>query len=51
MAPVVPEAMIWVFYNTLNPENYVQDVLKKIADGQTINKIGALLPWHLTFYN
>ncbi len=31
--------------NGLNPETYLRDVLTKIAEGHTINKIDELLPW------
>jgi len=34
--------------NGLNPETYLRDVLLKIAEGHTINKIDALLPWNIT---
>ena len=31
--------------NDMNPEAYLRDILAKIADGQPINKVEALLPW------
>ena len=34
--------------NNVNPETYLRDVLAKIAQGHTINKIDALLPWNIT---
>jgi len=34
--------------NGVNPEAYLKDVLTKIADGHTINRIDELLPWRLT---
>jgi hypothetical protein len=34
--------------NGLDPETYLRDVLTKIAEGHTINKINALLPWNIT---
>jgi len=37
--------------NGLNPETYLRDVLTKIAEGHTINKIDALLPWNITPQN
>jgi hypothetical protein len=30
--------------NGLNPEAYLRDILAKIADGHTINRIGELVP-------
>jgi transposase len=33
--------------NGLNPEIYLRDVLAKIADGHTINRIGELVPWKM----
>jgi hypothetical protein len=38
-------------YNTLKHETYVQDVVRTFAEEQTINKIDALLPWHLIVQN
>jgi hypothetical protein len=37
--------------NDVNPETYLRDVLTKIAEGHTINKIDALLPWNITPQN
>jgi hypothetical protein len=34
--------------NGLNPETYLRDVLAKIAEGRTINKIDSFLPWNST---
>jgi hypothetical protein len=34
--------------NDVNPETYLRDVLTKIAEGHTISKINALLPWNIT---
>ena len=31
--------------NGVRPETYLRDILVKIADGHSINKIDALLPW------
>jgi transposase len=33
--------------NGLNPEAYLRDILTKIADGHTINRIDDLLPWRM----
>jgi transposase len=33
--------------NGLNPETYLRDVLAKIANGHTINRIGELVPWKM----
>jgi transposase len=33
--------------NGLNPEVYLRDILAKIADGHTINRIDDLLPWRM----
>jgi transposase len=33
--------------NGLNPEAYLKEILAKIADGHTINRIDDLLPWRL----
>ena len=33
--------------NGLNPETYLQDVLAKIAEGHTINRIDELVPWRM----
>src|SRR3954447_8158992 len=33
--------------NGLNPEVYLRDILAKIADGHTINRIDELLPWRM----
>jgi hypothetical protein len=33
--------------NGLNPEAYLRDVLTKIADGHTINRIDELVPWRM----
>jgi hypothetical protein len=35
----------------VNPETYLRDVLTKIAEGHTINKIDSLLPWNITPQN
>ena len=34
--------------NDVNPETYLRDVLTKIAERHTINKIDELLPWNVT---
>jgi transposase len=34
--------------NGLNPEVYLKDVLTKIAEGHTINRIDELMPWRMT---
>jgi transposase len=34
--------------NGLNPETYLTDILTKIAEGHTINRIGDLVPWRMT---
>src|ERR1700722_17531215 len=34
--------------NGLNPESYLKDILAKIAEGHTINRINELLPWRMT---
>jgi transposase len=34
--------------NGLNPETYLKDILAKIADGHTINRIDELVPWRIT---
>jgi transposase len=34
--------------NGLNPETYLRDILAKIADGHTINRIDELVPWRMT---
>jgi hypothetical protein len=34
--------------NGLNPEAYLRDILAKIADGHTINRIAELVPWRMT---
>jgi transposase len=33
--------------NGLNPETYLKDILAKIAEGHTINRIDDLLPWRV----
>jgi transposase len=33
--------------NGLNPEAYLRDILAKIADGHTINRIAELVPWRM----
>jgi transposase len=33
--------------NGLNPETYLNDILAKITDGHTINRIDELLPWRM----
>ena len=33
--------------NGLNPETYLKDVLAKIAEGHTINRIDELVPWRI----
>jgi transposase len=33
--------------NGLNPETYLRDILDKIANGHTINRIGELVPWKI----
>jgi transposase len=33
--------------NGLNPETYLKEILAKIAEGHTINRIDELLPWRL----
>jgi hypothetical protein len=33
--------------NGLNPEAYLKDILAKIAEGHTINRIDDLLPWRM----
>ena len=33
--------------NGLNPETYLRDILAKIADGHTINRIDELVPWRM----
>jgi transposase len=33
--------------NRLNPETYLRDILAKIADGHTINRIAELVPWRI----
>jgi transposase len=33
--------------NGLNPETYLRDVLAKIAEGHTINRIDELVPWRM----
>jgi hypothetical protein len=33
--------------NGLNPETYLRDILDKIANGHTINRIGELVPWKM----
>jgi len=34
--------------NNLNPEAYLKDILTKIAEGHTINRIDELMPWRMT---
>ena len=34
-------------FNGLNPETYLRDILTKIADGHTINRIDELVPWRM----
>jgi transposase len=31
----------------LNPEAYLKDILTKIAQGHTINRIDELMPWRM----
>jgi len=33
--------------NGLNPETYLRDILTKIAEGHTINRIDELVPWRM----
>ena len=33
--------------NGLNPEVYLKDILTKIAEGHTINRIDELMPWRM----
>jgi IS66 C-terminal element len=33
--------------NGLNPEAYLKDILTKIAEGHTINRIDELMPWRM----
>ena len=33
--------------NDMNPETYLRDVLARIAEGHTIDRIDALLPWNI----
>jgi transposase len=33
--------------NGLNPETYLRDILAKIAEGHTINRITDLVPWRM----
>ena len=33
--------------NALNPETYLRDILTKIAEGHTINRIDELVPWRM----
>jgi transposase len=33
--------------NALNPETYLRDILAKIAEGHTINRIDELVPWRM----
>jgi len=33
--------------NGINPEAYLRDTLTKIAEGHSINKIDALMPWKM----
>jgi transposase len=33
--------------NGLNPETYLNDILAKITDGHTINRIDELVPWRM----
>jgi transposase len=33
--------------NGLNPEAYLKEVLTKIAEGHTINRIDELMPWRM----
>jgi len=33
--------------NGLNPETYLRDILAKIAEGHTINRIAELMPWRM----
>jgi transposase len=33
--------------NSLNPETYLRDILTKIAEGHTINRIDELVPWRM----
>jgi transposase len=34
-------------FNGLNPETYLRDILVKIAEGHTINRIDELVPWRM----
>jgi transposase len=33
--------------NGLNPETYLRDILARIAEGHTINRIDELVPWRM----
>jgi transposase len=37
--------------NGLNPETYLKDILTRIANGHTINRIAELMPWRTTLSN
>jgi hypothetical protein len=34
--------------NGVNPEDYLKDVLTRIAEGHPINRISELLPWRIS---
>ena len=33
--------------NGLNPETYLKDILARVAEGHTINRIDELVPWRM----